>query len=483
MIGNQKQSAVLSLLTQGLSGSAIIRAVFLLLAWLLVWQLGRLVEYTDHASVWFPASGFTFACMLVLGKRAFIPIMVGAIIITLWQSNHYQSPLNSQQLTWAGFLFGLAHILPYWLGASLIKTISQKVNHSAPQLIVGFLIIAGLSALLATALVISSLVFTDQMTLAEVKNTLLPFWVGDLAGIVVLTPLFSGILIHLFPDPNFSLSEFTDEKLGSYKRLFKKVSINAVIITSTMFLAYLFNSKESAFAIFILAVTHMWIASTESPKFNVISLAISSVMIILLVHYLKLMDHVMVYQFAINVIAANALFGIAIPQLQAHNQALQHLVYTDSLTQVSSRHYMEQRAQLEVAQSHERHSPLSLVVFDLDDFKRINDQYGHAAGDTALKQVCKTAKDHLRRNDVIARFGGDEFVILLPDLKQSDAISLVERIQQAMQNISHDQHPITSSFGVAELKPNEDFKMLFHRADEALYQSKQQGRNQFTAAS
>lgn len=473
---------MIAYLNHTLHGSAIIRAVFLLLAWLAVWQSGRLVEYTDHASVWFPAAGFTFACMLVLGKRAFIPIMAAAIVITIWQGNHYHSPLNTLELTWAGFLFGLAHIFPYWLGAILIRHLSKKINHGAPQLIVSFLMIAGVSAFIATVLVISSLFVTDQMSMAEVSQTLLPFWVGDFAGVVVLTPLFSGMLIYLFPETKLSLSEFTDEKLGSYKRLLHKVSINILIIFITMFLAYLFDSEESAFAIFFLAVTHMWIACTESPKFNVISLAISSVLIILLVHYLELMDYVMVYQFAIIVIAANALFGIAVPQLQAHNQTLQHLVFTDSLTQVSSRHYMEQRADLEIAQSHERSSALSLVVFDLDDFKMINDQFGHTAGDTALKNVCYTTKALLRRNDVIARFGGDEFVILLPGLKQSETHSVVERIKQAIQNIEHDKLQVTSSFGIAELNPNEDFISLFHRADQALYQSKQRGGNQITTA-
>lgn len=478
----QRKTPMIKYMTKQLHGSAIIRAVFLFVAWLAVWQLGRLVEYTSHASVWFPAAGFTFACMLVLGKRAFVPIMAAAIVITIWQGNHYQSPLTVPELAWAGVLFGMAHITPYWMGANLIKKLSQKVNHSAPQLIVSFLITAGVSALIATTLVITSLVETNQMLVSDVKKTLLPFWVGDLAGIVVLTPLFSGLLISLFPKPNFSLTTFTDEKLGSYKRLLHKMSINAVLIASTMFLAYFFDSKESAFAVFFLAVTHMWIACTESPKFNVISLAFSSVLIILLVHFLGLMEHVMVYQFAINVIAANALFGIAVPQLQAHNQALQHLVFTDSLTQVSSRHYMEQRAELEINQSLTHQSPLSLVVFDLDDFKAINDQYGHTAGDTVLKNVCDICKDLLRKKDVIARFGGDEFVILLPasNLKQTQVV--VERIQQAIEKSRFESLPVSASFGVAELNSDDDFTSLFHRADQALYESKQRGGNQLTVA-
>jgi diguanylate cyclase (GGDEF)-like protein len=473
---------MITYLSKTLHASAIIRALILFIAWLAVWQSGRLVEYTEHASVWFPAAGFTFACMLVLGRRAFMPIMAAAIVITIWQGNHIQSGLNTQELIWAGFLFGLAHILPYWSGARLIVYISKKVNYGAPQLIVGFLVIAGAATLVATVLVISSLVVTNLMPINNVKQTLLPSWVGDLAGVVVLTPLFSGILIALFPHPNFSLSEYTDKRLGSYRRLIHKVSINVLIIIVTMYTAYLFDSKESAFAIFFLAVTHMWIACTESPKFNVISLAISSLVIILLVHYLGLMEYVMVYQFAINVIAANALFGIAVPQLQAHNQALQHMVFTDSLTQVSSRHYMEQRADLEIAKSLKHSSPLSLVIFDLDDFKKINDQFGHTAGDTALKNVCNTTKSALRKNDVIARFGGDEFVLLMPGLNQLEAQQVVERVKHKIQAIKIGNTSMSCSFGIAELSKNEDFDSLFMRADLVLYISKQCGGNKINLA-
>jgi diguanylate cyclase (GGDEF)-like protein len=465
-----------------LSDSALTRFTFLLLAWLLVWQLGRLVEYTEHASVWFPAAGFTFSCLLVLGKRAIIPIMGAAILITIWNVNHYQLNLSLPQLIWAGFLFGIAHTLPYWAGALVIGRLAQKEDHSVPQLIVTFLLVAGLSAFLATVLVISSLVLTDQMSVMDVNKTLLPFWVGDMAGVIVLTPLFSGVLITLFPKPNISLNEFTHEGLGSVNRLINKVGLNIILIVFSMLLAYLTDSFESSFAIFFLAVTHMWIATTETPVFNVISLAVSSILIVVLVHLLGLMDFVMVYQFAINVIAANALFGIAIPQLKAHNQALEHMVYTDALTKVSSRHYMIQRAELEIAESQERGHPLSIAVFDLDDFKFINDQYGHTSGDEALQLVCSAAKRELRRNDVFARFGGDEFVLLLPGLIKKDAFILVNRIKHKIQTIYIEKSQLSSSFGIAELKTNEDFKSLFHRADQALYGSKEKGGNQITLA-
>ncbi|WP_395374800.1 diguanylate cyclase domain-containing protein [Marinicella sp. W31] len=463
-------------------GSALLRSTLLLIIWLAVWQVGRLVEYTEHASVWFPPAGFTFSCLLILGWRAVIPIMMGAIIITLWSANHYQLSLTVNEQIWAGFLFGLAHIIPYWIASTIVGHLAKKDSHSVPQLIVTFLLVAGLSALVTAFLVISSLVYTNQLDISEFNQTLLPFWVGDMAGVIALGPLFSIFLIRVFPDANVRLDEFTYAVAETGKSRSFKIILNVFLIVLTMLLAYLFKVPESAFAIFFLTVTHMWIACTESPFFNVISLAFSSFLIVLLVHLFGLMDHVMVYQFAINVIAANALFGIAIPQLKAVNQKLKLEVFTDALTKVSSRQYMEQRAQLEIMQSHAEGIKLSLVVFDLDRFKQVNDTYGHNAGDKALKRVSHAAKKLLQNNDVIARFGGDEFVLLLPGLSQSEAFDVVEKIRRAIHEIQVGDEFLSSSFGIAQLSPRENYKTLFQRADEALYISKENGGNQISQA-
>ncbi|MDT8448587.1 MAG: diguanylate cyclase [Wenzhouxiangellaceae bacterium] len=473
---------MVDLLTRLLHRSALLRVVFLLVAWLAVWQLGRLVEYTEHASVWFPAAGLTFAALLVLGRRAALPLMAAAVLITIWAVDHYQLPLDFRQSIRAGILFGVAHIAPYWLGAFLIGRLARKASHSTPQLIVTFLVTAGLAALCATVLVIAALVITNQLDPAAVSSTLLPFWIGDVAGVVVLAPLFSGWLIRLYPEPDIDLAEFTRQGRGSFKGLANKLALNSSLVVATMLLAYLTEARESSFAIFFLAITHMWIACTESPAFSVVSLAVTSFLIALLVHLLGLMEYVMVYQFAINVIAANALFGIAIPQLRAHNEQLKRMVFTDSLTGASSRHYMDLRASLEITQSHAENKSLSLAVFDLDNFKKINDRYGHTSGDDALVSVCIAARNSVRRQDVIARYGGDEFVILLPDLDQEEAMEVARRIKVLVNRIRIGGDYLRCSLGVAELLPGEDFRGLFQRADEALYNSKKHGGNRITQA-
>lgn len=465
----------LLVLTNTLKTSFIVRGVFILVSWLLVWQIGRLMEYTEHASVWFPASGFTFSCLLVIGRRAYTPIMVAAILTTIWNGHHYSIPLTLSEFVWAGLLFGLAHIFPYWTGAALLGRISRKPDVHTPQLIVSFLVIACIASLITTVLVITSLVLTNQMSASDVEKTLLPFWIGDMAGVVVLAPLFTALLNQLMPKSLVNLDVFTKSEFGSKKSAANKIGLNLVLIFLTMLLAYVADTKDSSFAIFFLAVTHMWIACTESPKFNVISLAVSSVFIVVLVHFFDLMDYIKVYQFAINVIAANALFGIAIPQLQADNRQLKDLVFIDKLTGAYSRAYMEQRGELEVAQSHELKSPLYLVVFDLDKFKLINDELGHMAGDEALRKFSLTIRSKLRKTDLFARFGGDEFVLLIAGLGTRKTQTLIEEIRASVRTVEVRGHTVSSSFGVAKLLPGDSFDGLFHRADIALYKAKKAG--------
>jgi diguanylate cyclase (GGDEF)-like protein len=462
--------------------SGVMLDVFIVLSWLAVWQIGRIVEYTEHASVWFPAAGFTLSCFLVIGLRAFTPIMIAAVIITVWNGHHYGLDLTNSELMWGGLLFGVAHMLPYFAGASLLGHLLRKPEVTTPQLIISFLIIGCLSSLIATQLVIGSLVITNQMPMNDVSDAMLPFWIGDMAGVVVLAPLFTGVLIQICAVSKVDLLAFSNSVSPAPRSFLKKVLFNLTLIFFVMLLAKISQSRDSAFAIFFLAITHMWIACTESSKRNVISLAISSVTIVLLVHLFGLMEHVKVYQFALNVIAANALFGIAIPQLQAANAQLKDRVFIDSLTQAYTRDYLAQRSALEIAQSHESGQPLCFVIFDLDKFKDINDKLGHVDGDSALRQLSLVTQQNLRKTDVFARFGGDEFVLLLPSLAQEDALLLAEKLRVAISKITIGDIALSSSFGITQLQRGDTLECLIKRADGALYQSKSVGGNCVTVA-
>ncbi len=456
------------------------RNVLLLLLWLLVWALGWLVEYTQHASVWFPVAGLTCAALLVIGIRAIPAILVAAVLITYWTAFEYDIALSFTQLTKAGILFGIAHILPYYLGAIALRKISALTQYNLPLFVVSFLVLAVVSSLLATAAVLTSLVLTGLMLQEDIATTWLPFWIGDLAGVVVIAPMFSSILLNLYPQPKFNMQNVIGNQPRTASAQFKyKLLLNLSMLLGAMLLAWYSQTPESAFAIFFLVIPHMWIACTETPFITAVSLALSSFAIVLLVHMLGLMDQVMVYQFAINVIAANALFGLAVPALMNANAQLRLVVSTDSLTKVASREHLQQRAELEIQRSLELQQPLCLMVFDIDHFKQINDKLGHSIGDQVLRDVCQAAQYVLRPTDVIGRFGGDEFVVVLPYTAQDVVVAIGQRIITRLSQIKlTDDLAVSASFGVATLADDDSFRTLFERADRALYRAKQQGRSQ-----
>jgi diguanylate cyclase (GGDEF)-like protein len=126
---------------------------------------------------------------------------------------------------------------------------------------------------------------------------------------------------------------------------------------------------------------------------------------------------------------------------------------------------------------------LSLLLFDIDHFKTINDTHGHLAGDQVLVELTRRVRQHLRTGDLLARWGGEEFVVLLPHTRGEDALELAEKLRHL---IAGEPFPaagqVTSSFGVAEFRPHETSDLWLTRVDGALYAAKAGGRNRVCLA-
>ena len=153
----------------------------------------------------------------------------------------------------------------------------------------------------------------------------------------------------------------------------------------------------------------------------------------------------------------------------------QKLATTDALTSVANRYHFEKVLNHEVRRAHRFKEPLSIIAVDIDKFKDINDQYGHAIGDLALVEITKLIKSTIREIDLLARWGGDEFMIVLPHTSLDEANILAEKIRALI--AGSETFKLTSSFGVAQLTRNESSMRLTIRADQALYKSKTSGRN------
>jgi diguanylate cyclase len=173
-------------------------------------------------------------------------------------------------------------------------------------------------------------------------------------------------------------------------------------------------------------------------------------------------------------------------QLHTQKELLKHLSRTDGLTGVLNRGYWEARAREEIVRARRNHSSLSLIMIDIDHFKRINDTYGHVMGDYVLKRLTEYLQINLRETELLGRYGGEEFAIILPDADHNMAWQMGERlrelIEQAVFQDPVDPHQTklhcTISVGVAAFSDGDgDFSSWVRAADAALYQAKETGRN------
>lgn len=188
-------------------------------------------------------------------------------------------------------------------------------------------------------------------------------------------------------------------------------------------------------------------------------------------------------------VTANALmiiaFMVGLVMLVAERlrAELEHLATRDSLTGAMARRVLIEACEQELARCRRHGRSMALLMMDIDHFKAINDTHGHQIGDRVLVDCVTRISSLLRRPDQLARFGGEEFVLLLPETAQEEAIAVAERILARVAEPKEGLPPITVSIGVSTNRPDEDrIDTLLARADRALYKAKEEGRNRIAAA-
>jgi diguanylate cyclase len=161
---------------------------------------------------------------------------------------------------------------------------------------------------------------------------------------------------------------------------------------------------------------------------------------------------------------------------------------TDALTGLVNRWGLEKLLVQEISQAKETGKELSIIMADIDHFKEINDTFGHLVGDNVIKMFAATLTDFVKGRDLVVRYGGEEFLIVLPDTPLAGAVTLSRKMQSFLENMKWKRKEsgkvlgkVTLSFGVAKYRPGESIEDFIHRADRALYYSKQNGRNRVTS--
>ncbi|MBF0611678.1 MAG: diguanylate cyclase [Magnetococcales bacterium] len=158
---------------------------------------------------------------------------------------------------------------------------------------------------------------------------------------------------------------------------------------------------------------------------------------------------------------------------------LARISQTDALTGLFNRRFFDEAIQLEMERADRYNRPLSFIMVDLDHFKQVNDTYGHPVGDQVLRELAQVLRQSVRKSDMVFRYGGEEFAILLPEATLEGVTSLGEKVRQAIENhqfagVGHK----TASLGATVLASGDTVETLIQRADAALYSAKRNGRNQ-----
>ena len=171
-----------------------------------------------------------------------------------------------------------------------------------------------------------------------------------------------------------------------------------------------------------------------------------------------------------------------ISELKIMNENLQKMAITDNLTGIYNRHKFEEIIKIEMERSYRFDSPLSLIMVDIDHFKRVNDTYGHDEGDNVIKNIVDIISENIRHLDIFVRWGGEEFIVLCPQTESNGAAVLAEKLRGTVESKKIDViGNITCSFGVTSYIKDEGKSAFIKRLDGALYRAKDEGRNRVIA--
>jgi diguanylate cyclase (GGDEF)-like protein/PAS domain S-box-containing protein len=169
-------------------------------------------------------------------------------------------------------------------------------------------------------------------------------------------------------------------------------------------------------------------------------------------------------------------------KLKQQQQYIDHLARTDELTGLANRRELNRIISHHISQANKTDSCFSVVMLDIDLFKSINDKYGHSVGDLVLQEFSGYVKAMIRKSDFFARWGGEEFFIVLPDTNQANAVKISEKLFSKVEKTECAGLAITVSAGVVEYTPGESLESLLKRVDSAVYRAKNKGRNRVEVA-
>jgi diguanylate cyclase (GGDEF)-like protein len=455
--------------------------VAILLLFVIYFSIAKLGLSFDAVSrfatlVWFP-SGIAVATLLLFGYRLWPAILLGAFLVNL---------VNGAPL-FVAVGIGIGNTLEALVGTYLLKRygFSTALDHLRDVLVL-VLLAMPLSALISATLGVSSLLLGRVIAFSTYFPTWRAWWIGDMISILIVTPLL------------LTWSKWPHAKVSG-KRL-AEIGIHAVFVLAVgliVFLGLLHTDQRNYPLTYLVFPPLIWAALRFGPRGALSAIFALSILAVIgtiqgVVSYsTDISESLLLLQSFMGIIAVTSMILAAVMaerrELEQRKQErMLALATTDPVTELPNHRALLARLDQELERARQYDRDCSLLFLDLDHFKALNDGYGHTAGDAVLCEFAGLVRARLRRIDTVGRWGGEEFVAILPELQADEALVLAEEVRATVAahtfNVGGGIH-LMCSVGLASCPTHaQEREGLLSAADQAMYAAKRFGRNQVRVA-
>jgi len=442
--------------------------------WYLLWNLSIIMGSVWQASLWYPPAALSVALFLYFRGKAVAMVALGCGLTAIQSAILDQSADVRQVLTWA--MFTLSHSVVYGGFARVLRwrrhAAHRQYNPGLPSEHYTMLFAPVFCGAQTGLGLLTLWLFADVPSGALIEIAPVRFC-GDLTAVVTLTVPFYLLLRKRFTPVRLRINA---------------AALPYLVGVTFLYVGMTWASHASGGIIPLSMVAYVQIlpllfASSKLPPASLYFLvAWAELVFVVAAGIFGIPNHAIEYQGAMLAIASVAYIGSAISTLMDERTQLRRLATTDPLTGLLNRRAALDTIGTELARNRRRGDPISLAILDIDHFKMINDDFGHDEGDRALRLVSAALRDTVRGGDIVARWGGEEFLICFPDtvLKGAEEVCVRCRLAISQTHVGTDPdrgRRITASFGVVQVQPQDRLNDAIIRADRLLYQAKERGRD------
>lgn len=428
--------------------------------------------------VWLP-SGIVLALILIRGTYLWPAVFIGAFFGNASAYIDFSSTTSIMSAITSGTFNGIGDVISALLPVYVMKRYLGSVNIFKRLKHYWFFLWSAVIAgpFISAVFGVTSLAWMGFLEWPDYYTSFITWWVGDAVGVLILAPT---ILIYKYENRDYN-RQINHTEMISF--LVTVVGLSYLIIKASFEVIFLPPANYFMIPLLFWALTRLnqktvyltilaYMAVTVySTSLNIGPFSAESQLIALL----QMQGFMILLTISVFIVST---------LLNERNVLLSQLedkVSHDLLTNAKSRLYFEEQLKQEIHRFDRQEIPFSLIMFDIDNFKEVNDSYGHLTGDEILKAIVKEVSKNLRQTDTLARWGGEEFMLLLPGANVHGAHSYAETVRKRIEQKKFlEQVHITISLSIHEYQVGQTYNKFLAELDHGLYQSKSQGRNRTT---